>query len=554
MQSAGAGNMDKQDHRGNTPLHDAAFAGQSDTVRTLLKTGSSSNQRNLEGETPLHLAAEGKHKDVVKILLDSGADPALQDNNGATPCLVAASTGAMEVMELLTRRDEKEEEKDGSKKLESSGDETIENTESKNGDKKLESSENKESNDGSKKSESSVDNKSENKEKKDGSKMLESSGDKTSENKEKKDGSKMLESSDDKKSENKESKNGDKKLESSENKESNDGSKKSESSGDKKIENKEVKSVNKISPRNKKNVPLKKGKTYAKLRHERNTSKRSEPSNTEEPQPSTSRCEEPQPLPSECEDRLGLSQLPKSTVPKFPPINLDWIADEFAGMPDEAIVRNTINEISRGRVDVNTTYYDGFTPLHMAVRYVAEEATRKFIKRKGDVNAITGTGQSMIMMAAAGGNVRIIKMLVKAGAKLMPPPEYFRGLTPIHAACYYGNDSAVKYFHSVGLDVDAPSRGNETALHIAIRTRNRGLTETLLNLGARTDIANNSGETALDVARKYGFTEVKEALEEWERKKMLEEQKKKKRKSKKVSRCKEPEPQPEPRPDSDYVA
>ncbi len=73
------------DTRGNTPLHQAVFNGQSETVRTLLTTSDNMlNTPNDEGETPLIIACMKGNLTVAKLLIDAGADVNKALPNGHT--------------------------------------------------------------------------------------------------------------------------------------------------------------------------------------------------------------------------------------------------------------------------------------------------------------------------------------------------------------------------------------------------------------------------------------------------------------------------------------
>uniref|UniRef100_A0A3Q2Z7F6 Ankyrin repeat and SOCS box containing 2b n=1 Tax=Hippocampus comes TaxID=109280 RepID=A0A3Q2Z7F6_HIPCM len=72
------------------PLHHAAFNGQHDCLRTLLKgiiphLLCSADKRTLQEQTGLLLAVSSEHLSCVKCLLESGADPDISSKNKATP-------------------------------------------------------------------------------------------------------------------------------------------------------------------------------------------------------------------------------------------------------------------------------------------------------------------------------------------------------------------------------------------------------------------------------------------------------------------------------------
>ena len=71
------------DTHGNTPLHQAAFNGQSEIVRSLLSTfPDMTDATNDDGETPLIIACMKGNLAVAKLLLDAGADANRSQLNG----------------------------------------------------------------------------------------------------------------------------------------------------------------------------------------------------------------------------------------------------------------------------------------------------------------------------------------------------------------------------------------------------------------------------------------------------------------------------------------
>jgi len=66
----------KSDSSGKTPLWEAVYTGNAETVKILLENGADIKEKNSKGWTLLHEAAKynGDEK-VVRILLENGADP-----------------------------------------------------------------------------------------------------------------------------------------------------------------------------------------------------------------------------------------------------------------------------------------------------------------------------------------------------------------------------------------------------------------------------------------------------------------------------------------------
>lgn len=82
-----------QDEEGQTPLHLAAQAGDGSTVKYLIRNGASVHFPDTNARTPLHVAAKAGKIDAVEYLLVFGADPAARDSEGKTPLTLARESG-----------------------------------------------------------------------------------------------------------------------------------------------------------------------------------------------------------------------------------------------------------------------------------------------------------------------------------------------------------------------------------------------------------------------------------------------------------------------------
>lgn len=88
---------------GFTPLHLAAFFGQTEAARLLLDAAAQPSvvSRNPLQVMPLHSAAAGSHVGVARLLVAAGADVNATQPHGYTPLHAAAQNGNAELTELL---------------------------------------------------------------------------------------------------------------------------------------------------------------------------------------------------------------------------------------------------------------------------------------------------------------------------------------------------------------------------------------------------------------------------------------------------------------------
>ena len=101
-------NVNCCDSNDKTPLHKAAWSGQTEAIELLVKMGAEVDKSNGNGGTPLHNAAWNGHTAAIELLMKMGAEVDKSDGDGRTPLHIAAENGHTEAVELLLKMGAKE--------------------------------------------------------------------------------------------------------------------------------------------------------------------------------------------------------------------------------------------------------------------------------------------------------------------------------------------------------------------------------------------------------------------------------------------------------------
>uniref|UniRef100_A0A3B0JG30 Phosphocholine transferase AnkX n=1 Tax=Wolbachia endosymbiont of Aleurodicus floccissimus TaxID=2152762 RepID=A0A3B0JG30_9RICK len=162
--------------------------------------------------------------------------------------------------------------------------------------------------------------------------------------------------------------------------------------------------------------------------------------------------------------------------------------------------------------NVNTADQDGWTPLHFATASGSIGVVEILIAHKASVDAVNKVKITPLHAAVRSGYTEIIKVLIANGANVNTADQ--NGCTPLHCAAHNANKEIVEFLLDTGANVDAVSQAKSTALHHAVSAENCQveIVEAILKKKADVDMADKYGRTPLCWAIRNGYSEIARIL------------------------------------------
>ena len=150
-------------------------------------------------------------------------------------------------------------------------------------------------------------------------------------------------------------------------------------------------------------------------------------------------------------------------------------------------------------VDVDAKTLDQETALHYAARRGDTKIVSLLVDAGVDVDAKTPDEETALYLAVYHRATSCVEVLLAAGASLNLREGH--GLTPsLHYAARRGNTKIVSLLVEAGLDVDAKTPDEETALYLAVYHRATSCVEVLLAAGASPNLREGHRLTPFDLA------------------------------------------------------
>jgi len=156
--------------------------------------------------------------------------------------------------------------------------------------------------------------------------------------------------------------------------------------------------------------------------------------------------------------------------------------------------------------DINSKRNDGMRPLDVAILKCNLEITHLLLKK----NARSGISGMHMVAAARLGFLDTLQRFVDMGDDINVKAD--NGESPLHSACKSGQVATVQYLCEHGAILDLQDNNSNTALLLAVSKGHLDVTRVLVEKGANLCAADASGSTALHIAAKGGHLNIVQYL------------------------------------------
>ena len=137
----------------------------------------------------------------------------------------------------------------------------------------------------------------------------------------------------------------------------------------------------------------------------------------------------------------------------------------------------------------------GNTPLYNAAGSNRIKIVELLIKAGADINLAENFGETSLHFAAANGHAEVVKQLIAANANVNKANP--NGITPLYNAAANGHAEVVKELIAANANVNKASYNDTTPLHIATANSRTEVVKQLIKAQANVNAKNKDGETPL---------------------------------------------------------
>ncbi|KAF4150543.1 Ankyrin repeats domain-containing protein [Phytophthora infestans] len=203
---------------------------------------------------------------------------------------------------------------------------------------------------------------------------------------------------------------------------------------------------------------------------------------------------------------------------------MDQQETTFSSMDEEngqsclhtAIIKNfrkvTMALIRSGKAQVNAATRDGgWTPLHLAVITEEVDVIKELLTTGAMLDAVDADGQTPLLQACLGGKLKIVRLLLNAGAN--PAHQNKQAHSPLHYLSAFCRDrQLLRDIIANGADVNAKSMKLNTPMHFAAMNGNEVATQVLLEYGASASVINEDKRSVVYLAKKWRHRSVEDLV------------------------------------------
>jgi ankyrin repeat protein len=184
---------------------------------------------------------------------------------------------------------------------------------------------------------------------------------------------------------------------------------------------------------------------------------------------------------------------------------------------DLAALRRLLADPKARRAGLNRRDGYGRTPLMVATHRGHVPAAAALIKAGANLNALDKQRYDALTIAGVAGNLAIVRLLLKAGAKPGQTTSPYDG-TALIATAHRGHVEIVKALIAGGAPLDHVNNLGWTALIEAIvlgdgGPRHTAIVAALVKAGANLNLADRQGARPLSLARGRGYKKIAVILE-----------------------------------------
>ncbi|KAM9299479.1 B-cell lymphoma 3 protein [Gastrophryne carolinensis] len=175
-------------------------------------------------------------------------------------------------------------------------------------------------------------------------------------------------------------------------------------------------------------------------------------------------------------------------------------------------VRQVVELMKHGRIDLDIMNYIRQTPLHLAVIIDQPELVTLLLEHGSSPNIQDRNGQTCFHLACEYGSIGCLEVLMRVTTRDLEATNY-QGMTALHIAVSTGRKDLTLCLLEHGADVNAVDiKSGQSPLIQAVENGHEEMVSLLIQHGARVNQLTYAGNTALHVASGRGLAEITRLL------------------------------------------